>query len=57
MTQKEAYRVETHRKMNDDYSVQLPLKKQLARGFAEVACDYAVSKRDYEKTMKGEGLA
>ena len=30
--------------------------KQLARGFAEVACDYAVSKRDYEKTMKGEGL-
>ena len=44
MTTKETYRVEIYRRLNDDYSVQLPLKKQLAKGFADVACDYAAQK-------------
>ena len=44
MTKKDLYGVKADRRMNDDYSVELPLKKKLAKGFASVASDYAVGK-------------
>ena len=49
LTKQEIYRVEVYRRLNDDYSVQLPLKKQLTKGFADEACDYAASKQIQQK--------
>lgn len=57
LTNKEMYRVHTGRKMNDDYSVYLPLKRKLAKGFAQVACDYAIDKKVFEEKRLGGNQA